>query len=157
MPEEFDQWDDLLLSGAFAPRGALLSGLTAQQAGELPDCAPHSIYQELWHATMVLEISLANGRVALGSWPWAEHFPAEPEPAGEAEWSELIERFLRASSEAVSRAADDDWLRSPDPGFEEYGLSWRDALEFLAVHTAYHLGRVVLLRQMLGAWPPVKS
>ena len=42
------------------------------------------------------------------------------------------------------------------PG-ETHGLTReaeRDAAEFLAVHSAYHLGRVVLLRQLLGAWPP---
>jgi hypothetical protein len=29
-----------------------------------------------------------------------------------------------------------------------------EQLENLAAHNAYHLGRIVLLRQLLGAWPP---
>jgi uncharacterized damage-inducible protein DinB len=30
----------------------------------------------------------------------------------------------------------------------------RDAIEHTAAHTSHHLGQVILLRQMLGAWPP---
>lgn len=28
----------------------------------------------------------------------------------------------------------------------------REQLEFIAAHNAYHLGRIVLLRQLFGAW-----
>jgi hypothetical protein len=30
----------------------------------------------------------------------------------------------------------------------------RDQVEGIAAHNAYHLGRIVLIRQMLGSWPP---
>jgi uncharacterized damage-inducible protein DinB len=49
------------------------------------------------------------------------------------------------------------WLDTPEPVYGEMGLRWRDALEFLAVHTAYHMGRVVMLRQLQGAWPPPRA
>lgn len=150
----FDQWDDLLLSGGFAPRAILLRGLTHQQAGAVPAGAPHSIYQELWHATRVLEMSLASGRVVLQTWPLSEHFPAAPSPADEAEWRDLVARFLAASTKAVSMSHQPGWLESKEPG---YDLTWRDALEFLAVHTAYHMGRIVLLRQLIGTWPPPRE
>ena len=29
-----------------------------------------------------------------------------------------------------------------------------EQLESFAAHNAYHFGRIVLLRQMLGSWPP---
>ena len=32
-----------------------------------------------------------------------------------------------------------------------------DALMHLAQHNAYHLGQIVMLRQMLGVWPPPKD
>lgn len=156
-PYVFDQWDDLLLSGAFAPREVLLRGLTFEQVGARPAGAPHSIYQELWHVTRVLEMSLAHGRVALESWPHAEHFPASPAPAGEAEWHGLVAAFLAASRRAVELSHEPGWLDAFEPGYAELGLRWRDGLGFLAVHTAYHLGRVVLLRQLLGTWPPPRS
>ena len=33
----------------------------------------------------------------------------------------------------------------------------RDQLISLAAHNAYHLGRIVLLRQLLQAWPPASG
>lgn len=148
---DFDQWDDLLLSGGFAPRRVLLRGLSVSQAGRVPDGSPHSIYQELWHATRVLEMSLAQGRVVLESWPLAEHFPAESAPAEQAAWDDLVARFLAASEKAVAMSAEPGLLAAKEPGYDS---SWRDGFEFLAVHTAYHLGKIVLLRQLLGSWPP---
>ena len=154
----FDQWDDLLLSGGFAPRQVLLRGLTLEQVSATPHGAPHSIYQELWHLTTVLRKSLDGGRIELESWPWEEHFPPQPQPADLGEWQSLVTGYLEAASEAVARSAEPGFLESPDPcDFEEHGLTWRDALEFLAVHSAYHFGRIVLLRQLLGAWPPAKE
>jgi hypothetical protein len=29
-----------------------------------------------------------------------------------------------------------------------------ERLESLAIHNAYHLGKIVALRQVIGAWPP---
>lgn len=46
----FDQYDDLFLSGVFAPRAALLRGLTLEQVSVVPQGASHSIYRELSHA-----------------------------------------------------------------------------------------------------------
>lgn len=153
----FDQFDDLFLSGVFAPRAVLLRSLTLEQVGARPPGAPHSIYQELWHANAVLRQSLDGGRVVLESWPLEQHFPAAPEPADQAAWDDLVGEYLAAASEVVERAKHPGWLESPDPGYEEHGMAWRDSLEFLAVHSAYHLGRIVLLRQLLEAWPPAPS
>jgi hypothetical protein len=32
-----------------------------------------------------------------------------------------------------------------------------DELYCVAVHNAYHLGKIVALRQRLGAWPPTSA
>ena len=40
------------------------------------------------------------------------------------------------------------------PGMPVRVMSIRDQLESLGAHDAYHFGRIVLLRQMLGSWPP---
>jgi hypothetical protein len=36
----------------------------------------------------------------------------------------------------------------------EPGVTMADELNCLAVHNAYHLGKIVALRQRIGAWPP---
>lgn len=39
-----NDWDDLLLSGAFAPRETIVTGLTFDQVGARPNGVLHSIY-----------------------------------------------------------------------------------------------------------------
>ena len=36
----------------------------------------------------------------------------------------------------------------------EPGVSLGDELNSVAVHSAYHFGKIVALRQRIGAWPP---
>lgn len=145
-------WDDLLLTGGFAPRARLLAGLTLDEVGMCPSGAPHSIYQELWHAAMCQQFTLEGGMEALGAWPWEEHFPITPEPASQREWDDLVEMFLEGSEQAVQRAEDRVWLEAPEHALTDW--TWRNSLEFLTMHSAYHLGKIVLLRQILGLWPP---
>ena len=33
-------------------------------------------------------------------------------------------------------------------------FTFGDAIQILATHNAYHLGKIVALRQFMGAWPP---
>lgn len=146
-----NNWDDLLLSGGFAPRETIFAGLTLEQVTARPNEVPHSIYQELWHAAMALKISLDEGRAALEHWPYEQHFPVSSAPANQQEWDELVEMFMTYSRRAVTLAKDESWLTAPEP---EYPQSrWRDGLEFLAVHTAYHMGKVMCLRQVMKIWP----
>lgn len=145
-----NDWDDLLLTGGFAPRESIFAGLTLEQVGERPNEVPHSIYQELWHAAMALKISLDEGRVALERWPYAQHFPLSSAPVNQQEWDDLVEMFLTYSRRAVTLAKDESWLNAQEPGYPQ--STWRDALEFLAVHTAYHLGKVICLRQIMKTW-----
>ncbi len=145
-----NDWDDLLLSGGFAPRAKIFAGLTLEQVSLRPHGVAHSIYQELWHAATVLKMSLDNGRVVLETWPPEQHFPTSPAPADGQAWNDLVSMFLTQSHRAVELAKDDTWLNAPEPGYPQ--STWRDGLEFLAVHTAYHMGKVVCLRQIMGNW-----
>lgn len=100
---------------------------------------------------MVLKISLDEGRAALERWPYARHFPVSPAPASQQEWDDLVSMFLTYSRRTVRQAKDELRLSALEPGYSD--TTWRDGLEFLAVHTAYHLGKVVGLRQVLHLWP----
>jgi hypothetical protein len=147
-----NNWDDLLLTGGFAPRARLLRGLTLLDVSARPHGVPHSIYEELWHAAMCQNILLAGGVSALSSWPLDDHFPKSPAPASQAEWNDLVTLFLADSERAVHQAEDAGWLESLESADTDW--TWRNGLEFLAMHTAYHLGKIVLLRQMMKLWPP---
>jgi hypothetical protein len=39
----------------------------------------------------------------------------------------------------------------------EPGVTMADELYCVAVHNAYHLGKIVALRQRIGAWPPTAA
>jgi uncharacterized damage-inducible protein DinB len=145
-----NDWDDLLLTGGFAPRESIFTGLTLEQVGARPNEVPHSIYQELWHAAMALKISLDEGRESLEHWAYAEHFPLSSSPANQQEWDDLVEIFMTYSRRAVTLSKDENWLNAPEPRYPQ--SNWRDALEFLAVHTAYHMGKVICLRQVMNIW-----
>ncbi len=146
-----NDWDDLLLTGGLAPRETIFAGLTLEQVGMRPNDVPHSIYQELWHAAMVLKMSLEEGRVVLERWPYAEHFPPASAPTDQQEWDDLVSMFLMCSKRAVTLSKDASWLNAPEPKYPQ--STWRDGLEFLAVHTAYHMGKVICLRQVMKIWP----
>ena len=150
-----NDWDDLLLTGGFAPRAELLRSLTVEQVGVRPYGVPHSIYQELWHAATAQKLMLDRGRATLNRWAYAEHFPEATTPASQGEGDELVEMFLTYSERAVHLAEDEAWLASPEPDMAA-ASTWRDGLEFLAVHNAYHMGKIVLLRQLMGIWPPAQ-
>jgi hypothetical protein len=77
-------------------------------------------------------------------------FPDVQAPKTEAVWRALVAEFLAGSEEAARMAGDAEALevRLDD------GLTVRERLELLAVHNAYHLGKIVLLRQLLGIWVP---
>ncbi len=147
-----NNWDDLLLTGGFAPRDRLLRGLTLEQVSARPPNVAHSIYQELWHAAWCQRHTLEGGMARLEAWPFAEHFPASPAPASQREWDDLVAMFLADAQRAVLQGDDAAWLEAPEHAQTDW--TWRNSLEFLTMHSSYHLGKIVSLRQMLGLWPP---
>jgi len=147
----------LIGNSAFAPPKAILQTLDAKAVHTKPAASiPHTIYEEVWHSAFWQEISL----------DWVQGKPTSvPEhasggfPIDTAEpWESLCERFLAGAQNAAGIANDTDGLETPvacpTVGAPERIMTVREQLESLAAHNAYHLGRVVLLRQMLSLWPP---
>lgn len=73
-------------------------------------------------------------------------------------WDAVRGRFLVATG-AARRISDETALSKPllPPGVENPVLA-RDThgsgLLHAAFHTAHHMGQIVTIRQLLGAWPP---
>jgi len=120
-------------------RARLLSGLTVEQVSMRPLALPHSIYDELWHTTKWQSVVVQCDDAVEAAWiDSGENFPSEA-PVDARDWEDLVREFLAGSETAVQLG------RSPDHN---------ERLESLAVHNAYHLGKIVALRQVIGAWPP---
>jgi hypothetical protein len=77
---------------------------------------------------------------------------------GQAEWEQLVARFQEGLAGACGIAGlvgpEQPYSTLVEPGANTGPLTLQELLTNLAVHNAYHLGRIVQLRQMLANWPP---
>ena len=139
--------EHLFLVGEFPERARLLSGLTLEQVTLCPDGASHSIYEELWHV-----VGYQQSIIEPGGDPAADFYPSAP-PEHEQEWHDLVRVFLDGARAAAALGqAPERLAREVEPG-----VTLADELNSVAVHNAYHLGKIVALRQRIGAWPPTAA
>jgi uncharacterized damage-inducible protein DinB len=150
----------LIGDSAHTPPAQILGDLTSETAHRRIAGAPHTIYEELWHIAFWQQITLDWLRGV--ETPIPDHasagFPSANDLARE-DWDELRLRFFATSQEAVAVVRDASRLDAPircpsRPGMPVRVMTVRDQLESLGAHNAYHFGRIVLLRQLLGLWPP---
>jgi uncharacterized damage-inducible protein DinB len=142
-----DKWRHLFSDGEFAGRGQILSGLSFEQVTARPSAQSHTIYEELWHANRWQSIIVNRDDALYAEWERGAVYP-ESAPANEAEWDSLVKEFLAGTGKALW------WTESPERLGRETdpGTTMADVLHSLAVHSAYHMGKIVALRQQLGAW-----
>ena len=146
---------------AHAPASHILEALPDTLAHAHVTGAPHTIYEELWHATFWQQVMLDRVH-GLGT-PSPEHnamsFPNDGQREAEP-WADLCRRFLEGAEQAAAIADGqagpklDAVVLCPGAGSPARSMTVREQLESFAAHNAYHFGRIVLLRQMLGSWPP---
>lgn len=130
-----------------------IAGLPAALRGAKPRGAPHSPWQLLEHLRIaqwdILEFS-RNSKHASPDWPQG-YWPPTEAPPSPAAWGKSVQAFkadLAAMKELVANPSTDLYARIPH-GEDQTIL--REAL-LVADHNAYHIGQVVLVRQLLGAW-----
>ncbi len=127
-----------------------LEGLDWKLAGDLPAGIPHSIYQLLnhivyWHEWAAKWLDGKKPSIpkhAAGSWPGSKG------PANSKEWKQAVRRLEKAVDSLSRRCGEGDILS------KRGGKSRMEMLLAISSHGSYHIGQVVQLRQMLGAWPP---
>ena len=128
----------------------ILDGLDWEDAGSRPGNIPHSVLQLLNHIIFWQEWAVrwldggkpAAPKHASDSWPGPER------PASETEWRDAVRRFAGGLNELDKRSLEGDI-------FQKQGKYSRlEMIEIIARHNSYHLGQIVAIRQMLGAWPP---
>lgn len=120
--------------------------------GKRPEGSPHSAWELLEHLRIaqwdIVEFS-KDARHKSPDWP-SGYWPKSPAPLDEDAWKHSVESFrkdLKAMVELVNEAPD---LYAPIPHGDGQTLL-REAL-LLADHNAYHIGELVLLRRLVGAW-----
>lgn len=141
---------------AHMPPAKILDGLDPDEAARRIPGSPHTVVEILAH--VVFWQGWFLDRITGRPVPMPEH-AADGWPAALAgDWSRLRDEFVAGLDRAVTLGGTpEEASRRVEPSIEfppmaEFTVS--DALTHLAMHNAHHLGQVVTLRQILGAWPP---
>ncbi len=129
--------------------------LPADLRGKAPRGSPYTAWQLAEHIRIAQDDILRFSRNHDGSyealeWPDA-YWPKAKRPRDDAEWEASLAAF-RADQQAMEALVSDPArdLLAPFPWGDGQTLL-REAM-LVADHTAYHVGQLVLLRRMLGAW-----
>jgi len=136
--------------GAHAETPTVFSEMNWKLAGTRPAGAPHSLFQLLNHMIYWQDwaVKWLDGeqppipKHAPGSWPGGA------EPASAEEWKQTVARFENGLDRLERQAGEGDLLS------KRGSKSRLEMLQTIAGHNSHHAGQAVLLRQMLGAWPP---
>jgi len=133
-----------------------IDDLPPAMRGVRPERVPYSAWQLLEHLRLAQRDILDFCTDADGAgykhmaWPDA-YWPKSPEPPTETAWNETVAAI------ASDHARFEDLLTRPDAdlltpfAWGEGQTLLREAL-LIADHNAYHMGELVLLRRLLGAW-----
>jgi uncharacterized damage-inducible protein DinB len=134
---------------SFTPATRALEGLTPEQAVAKLDGWPHSIAEVVAHMLYWQRSDFET--IETGAEP-ENPTPDEDFPTVAAEdWPLVKDAFLASLERSKAMARDAALLERPilDGGFT-VGLR----MVWFTGHNAYHLGQVVFMRRVLGAWPP---
>jgi uncharacterized damage-inducible protein DinB len=141
---------------AYIPPNRAIEALTSADAERRIAGAPHSVAEIVAHLTFWQSWftrraqGAAEPMVASAAQGWPSVAPGS--------WNGLQSQFLSGLDTLAALGDSPDRLGArlappiEFPPLAHYTL--RDVLTHVAVHNAHHLGQVVVLRQMMGVWPP---
>lgn len=136
-------------TGAHVSTLGSLEDLDEDLAAARQDGWPHSCHEVLLHVVFWQDHFLARMEDRPAPLP-ARAEDGWPAP-GRNRWTDTVGRFSRGLEAAKAHAREDD-LDEALPDWR--GIRRGEGLSILAQHNSYHLGQIVLLRRLLGSWPP---
>lgn len=147
-----------LLDGgqAHATLDDAVEGFPVKLRGAVPEGLPYSGWQILEHLRItqkdILEFSdNADGSYKELKWP-DEYWPKSAEPPSESAWEDSVAEIKadrKAFDKLVHDANDEELIAKFAWGDGQNLL--REAL-LIADHNAYHVGELIVVRRLLGAW-----
>jgi hypothetical protein len=144
-----------LLTGseAHADFEAAIKGLPAELRGKTPNGADHSAWELVEHLRIaqwdILDFS-RNPDYKHRKWP-DDYWPETPAPHNGKAWTESIKNYradLKEFCALIEDPATDLFAKIPHGDGQTI---LRETL-LIADHNAYHVGQLILLRQLLGCW-----
>jgi uncharacterized damage-inducible protein DinB len=140
---------------AHADFDTVMADFPSRLRGVKPPGAAHTGWQLLEHMRIaqldIVEFS-RNAKHKSPAWPDG-YWPKTEAPPSAASWNNSLRSFradLKAMAKLVADKKSDLFARIPHGSGQTI---LREAL-LLADHNSYHLGQIVILRRLLGAWKP---
>ena len=137
---------------------AAVDGIPPGKRGARPLGLPYSAWQLIEHLRLaqhdILDFCVNPDYEEL-AWP-DDYWPASPEPPDPDAWEASIRRF-REDRAAVQRLAADPSIDLAATIPHGHGQTYGREVLLILDHTAYHIGELVLIRRLLGAWPTASA
>ena len=133
---------------------AAIADIPTKLRGNVPAGLPYSPWQLLEHLRItqhdILDFCRNPGYTEM-SWP-NDYWPKGASPATTADWDKSVQQFRhdRSQLEALARDPAID-LEAKIP--HGTGQTYLRELLLAADHAAYHIGELIVVRRLLGAWP----
>ena len=143
-------WED-----AHAGFDTAVAGIPVRLRGKRPSGAPHSPWQIVEHLRLaqhdILDFCI-NPDYEEQRWP-EDYWPASERPESDSAWKKSLAQ-LRRDRRALQRLAANPKIDLTAQIPHGSGQTYLRELILVADHTAYHVGQLVLVRQLLGIWKP---
>jgi len=130
-----------------------IGDLPAELRGKVPQGAPYSAWQLLEHLRIAQHDILdfcVNATYEEMKWP-DDYWPKSPAPPSAKSWDDSISQFKKDRKALEDLAMDTslDLFATIPHGS---GQTYLRELLLVADHNAYHIGQLVVVRRLLGAW-----
>jgi hypothetical protein len=142
-------WED-----AHAGFDSAVATLAGNLRGRTPPGLPYSPWQLLEHIRItqadILEFCQAKSYHEK-EWP-KDYWPESAQPPSDKAWDESI-AAVRRDRKALADMMVDSTLDLMAPVPNGTGQTYLREVLVVADHTAYHVGELIVVRRLLGAWP----
>jgi hypothetical protein len=139
---------------AHATFDTAVAGLPEPLRGRAPAGLPYSPWQLVEHLRITQHDLLdfcINPEYRELEWP-NDYWPPSPAPPSAKAWDESVRRF-RDDLAALQRLARDPTVDLAARIPHGTGQTYLRELLLAADHAAYHIGELIVVRRLLGAWP----
>jgi uncharacterized damage-inducible protein DinB len=143
----------LAWSDAHATFDDAVAGVPEELRGRQPANLPYSAWQLLEHLRITQRDILdfcVDANYQEMKWP-DDYWPSSAEPPSPDAWDGAIRAF-KEDREALQKLAADTSLDLDAKIPHGTGQTYLRELVLVIDHTAYHVGQLVLVRRLLGAW-----
>ncbi len=135
-----------------------VAGLQPDLRGRRPEHFAHSAWELVEHIRLAQSDLLAfmrDAKYSAPKWP-DDYWPSEPAPVDDKAWDESI-AAVRRDRATMKAMATDPTLDLTDKIPCGGGQTYLRTILLAVDHSAYHVGQLIVVRRMLGAWPAKNS